>query len=170
MKLIKTVIIIASIVSTVITIYTLVNGVLYILTALNIIDEDDSDYLEVSSDFITVGSFSGELVNSGDYWLICEESYLDNILQRIGAQGPQECLKYSRKYSHEIIPKNLADKSIGSENKQLILQVMANEISEGRPVIPRVRTSSTADITVDGKVKHMCGRHFVAVVRNKKRC
>ena len=129
---------------------------LFVFSAINIINVEDSDYLEVSSDYVTVDSQSSELVDGGDYWLVCEESKLDSILQRIGSQPPNYCLVYSEKYAHEIIPKSSTKHLIGSENKKLLLQVAAKEIYEyRRPVIPRVVAKGNS-------------RHFVTIVRYKK--
>lgn len=140
----------------IITINVLLNVIQDAFTNIGLLNAEDKDYIEVSSDYISVDTPSGELVDGGDYWLVCEESKLDDILKKIGAQPPDYCLVYSERYAHEIIPKSSTKQLIGCENKKLLLQVAAKEIYEyHRPVIPRVVAKGNS-------------RHFVTIVRYKK--
>lgn len=98
-------------------------------------------------------------------WEVANSFTKDGIQKAIdvGKQSPDECLTFSHKYCSAILENSNATNVnkdsytlLGSENKQKILEIMRNEVLNGRPCIIRVNGSPKGD----GKYS----RHFVAVL------
>ena len=114
-------------------------------------------------------------------YFICKDTYIvvndnvNSVLKSIGGQkGDQDCLEYSEKYSKKLLNNQSASfKTIGGNDKKIILKVAASEIQNGRPVIARViglqYTQGIINKVVkdeeERKNKYYC-RHFVTIVRN----
>ena len=97
--------------------------------------------------------------NGNKYVVVKTNNGYQNVLTKIGKQNPDGCLNYSLKYSDEIFNDSNSNKimsyqSIGSNNEQDTLKVMANEVLEGRPCVIRVNGAPKPDGYT---------RHFVAV-------
>lgn len=159
MKFLKTTIILAFVVG-----ISLLMGIIYIFIEMDIINEEEASYLGVEANLKSIDDEKVQLTDMGEYKVISEE--LDEILTSIGCQGKNECLTYSVKYAHAIMNNNDSYHLIGSDNKKLLLQVAASEIDAGRPVIPRV----VAGKVIKKNGLEMRSRHFVTIVRNKKKC
>ena len=90
---------------------------------------------------------------------------LSSVLSKIGKQTPDACLTYASKYANQIFSssgnrKITSYKMLGSQDKKAILKVVAQELSQGRPVITRVNGKTHKGTKYS--------RHFVTIVGIKK--
>lgn len=131
------------------------------LIASNTSESSDlSGYSDI--DVIANGKYTMSYTFGGDTYTATYTSIgFKRVLSSVGKQPPGGCLTYSSKYSKKIFETSSVSgsgsyKILRSTNKQDILNIIANEVLNGRPCITRV----------NGKKRSggMYTRHFVAVV------
>jgi len=165
MKIIKIILTISTIIGTMVTIYTITSAVLFVLTSMGIVDEEDLDYLSVSSGLLNADGLTDDLTSFDGFKFVSPQT--DQMLKEIGGQkGSDDCLEYAQKYAHWILNNNAGYQVIGSSSEKAILQVAAFELYKKRPVITRVNGGS--EVKKNGLPMH--SRHFVTIIRNKGKC